>query len=534
MGVRRKLQDLKRFQTIASVLSKQGFGIIIDNAKNSSHGLSSKPEVRARRAFEELGGAFVKLGQLLALRPDLLPPAFCNEFAKLQDSGKPISFDAFKKVISSELPRPMNTMFSKIESKPLAVGSIAQVHKATLINGKQVVIKALKPGTIEAFEEDIDLLSFLATRIKKFVASDVLDPEIIIKEFKIYTKKEVDFSVELKYIEEFFKLDIILQTPKAFKELSTKKILVMEYIEGPSLSKSQFTKWPVKIKNEIAKHIAYSIMKQVFVLGIFHADPHPGNIIVKDNYRLALIDFGIVGTVDAKTKVTLTILLYALLYKDLKLLSRSLLKLGISKGQVNRDELEFDLKETLSQYYDAGLSDIKISDLFIQSIAVARKHKLSIPEKFVLLGKAIATTESVCHLLNPKFKFVVIAKPFLKKHLPKLISSQFLLSQAKEEIMDYGELIINMPKDIQQLVSIKKDDHKSLEKLQGTMSRVEKEFILLQKELIIGVMGLFLIIISILTNSGSPIIMGLNTTSSILFSIGSIMMLSLLSWKHHK
>ncbi|MCA9478187.1 MAG: AarF/ABC1/UbiB kinase family protein [Nanoarchaeota archaeon] len=528
MGVRRRLQDLHRFKTIATVLSKQGFGMLVDKTTSGSHGLHAKPQIRLRKAFEELGGAFVKLGQLLALRPDLLPAKYCEEFEKLQEHAKPISFQEVKKVLQEEFSRPLATMFSKIESKPLAVGSVAQVHQATLTNGKQVVIKVLKPKVIEEFEEDIDLISFFAARIKKFVPSDVIDPERIVDEFKKYTKRELDFSFELASCQEFSKLDIIMQTPRPFKELSTKKVLVLEFLEGIPLSKKSYGSWPKDIRREVAKHIALSMMKQVFVHGIFHADPHPGNILVKKNYRLALIDFGIVGTVDTKTKVTLTIILHALLNKDVKLLSRSLLRLGISKEQVNKDELEFDLKETLGPYYDAKLSEIKISSLFSQSISVARKHHLQVPEKFVLLGKAIATTESVCHLVDPQFQFVSVARPFLKSHLPRLISSKFVLSQAKEEILDYGELIINMPKDIQRLIKIKEDDHKSLSQLQGSIVHLEKEFLFLQKEFMAGLFGVILIIISLLINQGDPVFLGLSLPSTTLFFLGIVFVLSLI------
>lgn len=533
MGVRRKLEDLKRFEHIAVVLSKYGFGMLVDKA-HGSHSLKSKPEIRVRKAFEELGGAFVKLAQLLALRPDLVPVKYSEELEKLQDQGQPVSFKEIELVLKEQFRRPLDTVFHSIEQKPLAVGSIAQVHRATLTNGKKVVIKVLKPKTQEIFDEDIDLLEFLSAKVKKFVPSDIIDPQLIVKEFKIYTKKELDFSNELNHIHEFSKINIVMQTPHAYKELSSKKVLVMDEIKGVSLAKKQYVKWPKKIRSEVAKHLAISSMKQVFVHGLFHADPHPGNILVKDNHKLALIDFGIVGTVDTKTKVTLTILLYSLLYKDLKLLSRSLIKLGIGTEDVNREELEFDLKESLAQYYDADLSQVKLGDLFTQCIGIARKHKLMIPEKFILLGKAIGTTESVCHLLDPKFKFVVIAKPFLKNHLPTLISSQFMLAQAKEEIFDYGELVVNMPRDVKKLVSIKEDDHKSLEKLYESVNRLERNFFYLQKEMIVGILGIVLIIVALVTNTGPSVLYGLSITSTVLFCLGCLMMLSLMRFSHHQ
>lgn len=528
MGVRTRLEDLKRFKDIAVILSKYGFGILVDKAQGNSS-LGSRPEVRVRRAFEELGGAFVKLAQLLALRPDLVPYKYSKELEKLQDQGKPLAYSQIEDVLKKEYRRPLTTIFSKIETKPLAVGSIAQVHKAVLTNGREVVIKVLKPKSQELFEEDIDLLEFLATRIKKFVPSDIIDPQVIIKEFKVYTKRELDFTFELQHINEFSKINIIMKTPKAYKAISTRQVLVMDYIQGTPLSSKPYTKWSKKIRSEIAKHIAISSMKQVFVHGIFHADPHPGNILVH-KYKLSLIDFGIVGTVDAKTKITLTVLLYALIHKDLKLLSRSLIKLGIGRTSVDRDELEYDLRQTLSKYYDADLKDIQLSQLFTQSILIARKHKLIIPQKFVLLGKAIATTESVCHLLDPQFRFTEIAKPFLKNHLPVLISSQFMFSQAKEELMDYGELLATMPRDIKKIVSIKEEDHKSFEKLQASLISLEKKSILLEKELIIGLFGILLIIISLVMNTGTHVIFGLSQSSSILFGIGCLLMLSLLAW----
>jgi ubiquinone biosynthesis protein len=533
MGVRRKLQDLKRFEVIASILSKHGFGMLIQKTTHKGSSLHAKPEVRLRKVFEELGGAFIKLGQLLALRPDLIPLKYCSELEKLQDHGVPISFQKIKYILDEEFSRPLETIYESIDSKPLAVGSIAQVHKAKLVNGERVVIKVLKPKTRETFEEDIDLLSFFATRIKKFIPGHVIDPKKIIDEFKVYTQRELDFSVELEHCEEFSHLDLIMKIPKPYKELSTSKVFVMEFMKGSSLSQKKISTWPKKIRSEIAKHVAYSMMKQVFVYGLFHADPHPGNILVDKNYSMSLIDFGIVGTIDAKTKITLSVMLYALLHRDLKLLSRSLMKLGVSSTNTNRDELECDLKETLSKYYDAGLEDIHMSTLFSQSISIAKKHELVIPEKFVLLGKAIATTESICHLLDPKFNFVRVAKPFLKSHLPKIVSSKFMLSQAKEELLDYGELMISIPKDIKKLVSIKESDHRSFEKLQKSFTHLEKELLIMQKELFIGGLGIVLIVISLLTSSGNIFLFGLSTTSTILFCLGSLMLLSLLRFSHY-
>ncbi len=490
------LKNARRLEEIIKVFTKHGFGIIFDKVRDKKH--ISSPEKHLRLILEDLGGAFVKLGQILSLRPDLIPPKYCNELEKLQDNSTPVPYEDIKKIIKEELSRPIKTVFEKINQRPIATGSVAQTHLAKLINGEEVVIKVMKPGVEERFEEDFKLLEYVAVKVKKYVPS-FIDVEEIISEFKKYTEEELDFKKELKHISEF-QGDEEFKIPKPYPQFNTKRLLIMSYISGKPLSDKNYLYKARSEKEYLSNKITTGIMKQVFIKGIFHGDPHPGNIFV-DGRKLGLIDFGIVGKISESTKTKLVMILYSMIERNLDLLIKTVSEIGISKN-ANKD-FEDDLKYYFEKYYDAKLKDINFKDVINTIFYMGNKHNLKLPKELVILGKTIATTESVCEEINPEFNFVQTAKPFLKKNLSKFFNTKMLLDNFKNEVKEYGGLILSLPKDVKRLIQLEERKEKDSLKIQKTLRNleidivfVEVEFILAMFSIIFTLIGIFLLVLN--------------------------------------
>lgn len=520
--MRKQLKDIKRFEQIASVLTHYGFGFVIDSFSKTVH---TPPEVRLKKVLEELGGAFLKLGQLLSLRPDLIPASYCKELSSLQDHAKPCPFKQIKQVLEDKYGnRPINTIFRSINQTPLASGSIAQVHRATLTNGKKVVIKIVKPGTKEIFEEDIDLLQYLAHKVKEHLPK-VVDPETIISEFKEYTRMEFDLSIEREHIKHFSKLKLQVAIPRVFDEVCTKNVLIMQELKGTSFTHKPFNKRTSYVKKKIAEQFTTTIMEQVFIHGYFHGDPHPGNLLLMEHDKIGLVDFGIVGTLDESTKLHLTIILFALVKKDISLLAKGLKTIGI--GQDATGDFEEDLRNDLGKYYGTKLDDIDFGEVFYKAMSIAKKHQIVVPKKFVVLGKTIITTESVAKLVYPDFDFVSVAKPFLKNNLTRFLSVPYVVKTLQHELSAYGELLYKLPKELNELVAIKRKEENNFTEIDQTLQHIEHEFKYVSGEFLFGMLGTLLIFGSVIaSNVGMPLIYGMGLLSIVMFVYGSMMLLA--------
>jgi len=283
------IKDIERVSHTINILFRHGMGYFIQKYGFKLHLPFTKriafhrykkpvlPEVRLRKAFEELGGTYIKLGQLLSLRPDLVPRKYCDEFSKLQDKVTPFSFEKVKQIVERELGKPLNRIFRKFEQKPLGSASIGQVHAATLKNGQKVVVKVQRPGIKELFRADIDIMYYFAKKLEGTKSFGKYSPLTIVKEFERYTKNELNYLTEAKNIERFYEnLKNVRQVriPKLYKEYTTTKVLVMEYVRGRKLS--ELIRKNAKFnKKAVMNSIIHTCLKQVFEQNIFHADLHP-------------------------------------------------------------------------------------------------------------------------------------------------------------------------------------------------------------------------------------------------------------------
>jgi ubiquinone biosynthesis protein len=507
MNLFRGFKNIKRVEKFIEVCTKQGFGMFFDKISSDKH--ISSPEKHLKNVFEEMGGAFVKLGQLLSLRPDLIPQKYCTELEKLQENGEPINYDLLLAHVKKNIPYELNKIFKKIDHFPLAVGTIAQVHVAELINGKKVVLKVKKPFIEKEFEEDFELLNYLSIKLKNHL-SEYVDLEMIVKEFEMYTRDELDFTTELKHLK-LMKEKSQFYIPKVYDPLCTESILVMELLDGESLTKKRRSLRSNTQKKNLVEKLTDKMMKDVFISGYFHADPHPGNIFLMDK-NIALVDFGIIGVLDDKTKAILTLFLYGVVDKNVDLMCAALTKLGV-EGDLSSEEFKNELRENFKKYYDVGLDQIHFGTLLNRIFTIIRKFGIKIPRKIVLLGKSIMTLESVCQEIYPQFNFVKVAKPFLKKNISKIASVKLFAEQFKDEVLEYGQMFMSLPQDLKKLILLQTEELRSSKTVEETMKRMEVDFVYMQEEMFSFLFFIVFLILTVVVWGIKPLIFNISIWS---------------------
>lgn len=414
-------EDLRRASEVVKVLVSEGLGYVVQQLELKWHlPIISKifmkeeklPEdlpVRLRKTFEKLGGAYLKFGQFLSLRPDLIPEEYCNEFKRLLDEVEPLPYEEVEKVVEQELKRPINEVFKQIDKTPIGSASIAQVHRATLLNGSDVVLKVQRPAIQQKIQEDIDILYYLAHKAEHSAKLRDLDAKDIVSEFENYTKKETNFIFEARNIDIFYKAfrenkKVII--PKVHWLFTTEKLLLMEYIGGIKLSMiiNRPELYPKINRKNLAKTIADVAITQFFDLGIFHADMHPGNILVVDG-KIALLDFGIIGKLSKELIENEVEVYTAIVNKDVGGAIRGVIKTGIVSDKTDLEGFEKEATECLKKWH-ADPETKRVTDILYHLFLIANKYDLQIPKDMFLFGKASLTAESCCWAVDPKFDFI--------------------------------------------------------------------------------------------------------------------------------
>jgi ubiquinone biosynthesis protein len=446
LDVFRIYRDAGRARQIINVFFRFGFEHILEHTKLLSHvsfiskiKKKSKDIAEPRRfvmALQELGPTFIKLGQLLSTRPDILPKEYFEGLKDLQDNVEPLSYEKIKPIIQKEIG--LNN-FSHIDENALASASLSQVHKAVLKTGENVVIKVLKPDIEKTIEADIDILGYIAHQIETHNEKlKVIKPKRIVEEFKEYTKKELDLSCEADSAKRFgVEIGNLVKIPRIYDSLSTKRVLVMEYIKGEKLSGKAFV-----------KPYLDCFFKQIFEFGFFHADPHQGNILITKVKRkdvLAFLDFGIVGRLTNKQKTEIVNILISAMEDDSQKIVSSLLKIGmVSKENINTDNFSLDIENVLFKY-KTNLGQIKIGSAFKEILEIANKYHVQPPKEFLLLSKCMLTIEGVCLELDPDLNLVLFAKPYAKKYFEKRMMPKDIKKEIAKDIFSAREALTTLP-----------------------------------------------------------------------------------------
>ncbi|MBW9154349.1 AarF/ABC1/UbiB kinase family protein [Clostridium estertheticum] len=404
--------SVNRFKKIVKVLGSYGFGYIVDSKFNKQNKL---PE-NLRKAFEELGPTFIKIGQILSTRPDLLPPDYIIELSKLQDRVHPESIETVKKVFFDQFSISTTECFKTFDEKPLASASISQVHKATLKDGRQVVVKVQRPDIVEKMKTDISILIRIVKFTKAKFADALIDPEEALHEILLTTELELDFNNEVKNMDKFrdFNKDItFLYVPYVIHDLSSTRVITMERIYGFKVDDMKNLLIGHYDVNDLGKKLALSYLKQILQDGFFHGDPHPGNIFIREG-KICFIDFGIMGNLSNSIKSTLNDMISAIALNDINKMISALLTIGIRKGYVDRNKLYEDLDYLIVNYLSTSLNNIQISVMLSEVFDIARQNNIRLPRDFTLLIRSLVILEGVIASIAPDIKIIDIAIPYVK------------------------------------------------------------------------------------------------------------------------
>lgn len=426
----KQLRNIPRIKEIATVLVKHGFeqmaetvGIatLIEKARRlfqsdlEPENLHTLPQ-RARSVLQELGPTFIKLGQILSTRRDLLSEEYIEEFSKLQDSVPPMDFALVEEVFVRELGKKPAALFREFDSTALAAASIGQVHRAVLFTGEEVVVKVQRAGIQSIIRSDVDILYFLARKLEQAELVDpVIAPADIVDEFSRSIRQELDYLREAQNINTFrknFEADATVHIPRVYAEFTTQSLLCMEYIRGKKASKFSEIACDPKL---IASRGAQAVLQQVFQDGCFHADPHPGNIIIMPDNVVCFMDFGMTGRLSLKMRDSLSWLLIHLLNRDYDALARTLMDVGEPLEDVDVDALSTSLLDTLDPFYGVSLKQLNIGNLIRSCSRLLVRFHIKLPPAYTLMMKSLVTIEGLGKKLDPDFDLTSMAKPFVER-----------------------------------------------------------------------------------------------------------------------
>ncbi len=510
----RTYRHIQRYRQILTVLFKYGFGDLVDTLKIEQYleiGLQmisrkrrEKMETltraeRVRMAMEELGPTFIKMGQILSTRPDLLPVEFILELEKLQDHVPPFEYTQVEMIIETELGTQLDNILKDFEEAPLASASIGQVHRARLADGEEVVVKIQRPDIRKTVEVDLEIMLHLATLMERHLEGwEIQRPTKIVEEFAQTLEKELDYTIETSHMERFamqFLNDCNVYVPKVYRDASTSRILTMEYIDGIKASEIALLEEADLDRREIARRGLDLIMKQIFVHGFFHADPHPGNIFILPDNVICYLDFGMMGRIGRESRENFADLVMNIVRRDERKITEALLRLTVSEEEPDRYTLEKSVSEFIDLHFNRPLKELDLGKLLHQLLDMVAKHRLSVPPDLFLMIKALSTVEGLGRLLNPDFDVTEQAAPFVRRiqmdrlH-PKRIAGDFFDSGT--ELL---HLIKEIPGEVRKILrqarqgKIKIEfEHRGLESMLSTHDRISNRlaFAIVLAALIIG------------------------------------------------
>lgn len=477
----RDFKDARRLGEIVSVFAEEGLGHLIDDAKlkihirpstlikiklrNKKYETASDKDlaIRMRKAFERLGPTFVKLGQVLSVRPDLLPQEYIEEFEKLQESTLPLKFNVIEKQVSKELGRPIKKIFRTFDKKPIASASLSQAHKATLWNGDEVLVKVQRPNIEPLIKSDLRILAFIVHTLKD--KYKYLDLPKVVNEFAHWTLKEIDFSTEAEFARHFadnFKDNKQIVIPKVYDKLSTQRIITFEFIRGISLNDFlEGKKAPFKVdKLKIARLGLDSFVKQVVIDGFFHADPHPGNILLLPGNRLAYVDFGMMGELDSSLRKDFMSLMLHLGNKDSSAAIDKLIEMSRFSKFVRLPQLKKELLDLFESWYGRQRSKFSVAHLLYREVLACSKHHLILPSKFTMLCRTLLVYDGVAHQLVPTIIIDEELAPIVEKYLAQRMN---VLGIMKDLIKNKEKYLLMLTEIPEMFDTIKKIQHGEIE-----------------------------------------------------------------------
>lgn len=510
----RTYRHMQRYREILTVLFKFGFEdlvaslkveqyldlgrrIIFPQRKEKIEALSRAE--RLRLVLEELGPTFIKLGQMLSTRPHILPRDFIEELVKLQDEVPPFPYSEARQIIESELQGPLEEIFQSIEPEPLAAASIGQVHRARLVDGEEVVIKVQRPGIRATIEVDLEILLHIATLMERHLEGmEIQRPTEVVEEFARTIEKEMDYRIELANMERFAGLFINepkVCVPKVFSQATTGLILTMEYMDGIPARQIDRLRDAGYDLRAIAGLGADLILEQILVHGFFHADPHPGNILILPGQVVCFLDMGMMGRLNQRTRETVVDLVMTLVRKDESAVVDVLLELTEWEDEPDRRALERETVDFVNQHLYRPLKELELGKLFQQLFSLAAQYRLRVPADLLLLFKALTSLEGLGSRLDPDFDIIAQARPFVRRVRMERLHP----GRVAKDFWDYGAEIINIlrevPGELKAVLRLARRgklriefEHRGLESMLATQDRVSNRisFAIVLASLVIG------------------------------------------------
>ncbi|MCB0755045.1 MAG: AarF/ABC1/UbiB kinase family protein [Flavobacteriales bacterium] len=465
-------QNIKRIREIIAVLVKYGFEDIVTNSTLRNF-VSEKGRVswtrqgqpvfqytrweRIRMVCEELGPTFIKLAQVLSNRPDMLPAPLIKELEKLQDNVPPFSFEEVRESIESETGKRMEEIFSVFNEKPLATASIGQVHKARLLNGKEVVVKIQRPGVKDMVYRDLAILNDAVNRTDRYLKKEgILNAMDMVRSFERSMHKELDYRTESRNLERFrnlYKSYKNFYIPKSFREYSSEKVMVMEFVSGCKISDvAQIRAWGLDPR-KVAENGMEIYLTQIFEFGIFHADPHPGNVLVRKDGVICLLDFGMVGTLMKKDKFSFAGIFVGMAEGDPTKMAMNMKLLAVEDGIKDMRQLEYDLNELIEDFASLDVDEASIADTVERLQKIMFDHQIRVPGDIFLIFRAFAILEGIGKTIHPHFNTYDFIRPYGFRLMKERYSPKNVWQDVNHRITQINSFLSSFPRDVREILS---------------------------------------------------------------------------------
>jgi ubiquinone biosynthesis protein len=533
-------RSLGRISEIAQVAVRHGFGYFFRRNRlsdllpgNGQPGADVPPSERGRHLREmldELGPTFVKFGQLLSMRPDVLPPDIIAELRGLQDDVSPFPYEEVEAMVLAELGQPVERLFREFDPVPMAAASIGQVHRATLPNGRDVIVKVQRPGAPRQIEADLNLMYQAARLAKERVrALDFIDAEALVDEFARSIRQELDYRLEARNAETFrknFAGHPHVRIPRVYWSYTRPRVLTLEYLDGTQLADLELLGWAPEQRRRLAEVLTEAWMTMIFRHGFFHGDPHPANVLVFAPDRIGLVDFGLAGRLTDEDLSKATGLFIDVVNENIEALPNRLSELGVRYPKEREEEFVAELRDVCYKYYGASLAEIDPQQVIRDAFALIYRMNLRLPTRFVLLDKAVATLGTVGIELSPDFNVFEVAKPYARSLLLGRYTPARVAARARRESINLARVAAEFPYQIHDILQEVRDGqievgfvHKGLDEF---MAKIDVAFNRLVVALIVasGLIGSSLL--GIFAETG-PKIWGLHFLSVLGFAVSGLL-----------
>ncbi|OGS19293.1 MAG: hypothetical protein A2219_07550 [Elusimicrobia bacterium RIFOXYA2_FULL_50_26] len=492
MSLRQNIEDVFRLRQILQALAVYGFGRFaarLDLERRFMRRAAEKSElkamsdaVRLRLMLEELGPTFIKFGQMLSMRPDILPYDVITELEKLQDQVPAFDYAIVREEISRGLGRAVEELFRSFTPEPAACASLSQVHRAELFSGERVMVKVQRPGIERIIRDDLDILSRLARLSRRYFPRPLpFDPAGLVAEFESAIAREIDFANEADAMEKFsrqFSGDETVVIPRVYRAFSGKRVVTMELISGIKISDIAAIEKAGLDRRKIAYNGSGAILRQIFLNGFFHADPHPGNMLVLSGNRIAFIDFGMVGRLTREMRARLADMLIFIVRKNIHELRESFLSLATAREAVNNSLFDYDLEDFVERYHGLPLKEINPGLALSGLFNLAARHSLIFPSDLLLLSKALITAEEVGRKMDPDFSMTARATPFIEQVRKERYSAEAMIAGGRRLATSLLRFAGMLPRELGEILhKIKQGtlkiefEHMGLENLTGEIDR---------------------------------------------------------------